>query len=509
MQFYAATVRILQSGLAGCLGDRALAFIIELVLAWLFTPPLVPQHNRHNDNGSHIDAALLHARAQQYIARAPDMVAFAVAPSVFRSLVLPLDEFILRKSVVPSQQASVSSLLSMSISQVSVRFVCLTSALSLAADGANHVTLSVTTDAARFAAAAAPLAAPTSFLAALRSKHSVQLVITTEAVDDAVVAICSRLGIACVQLAERTDVFDLCAVARVYPLASILDAVDPLAHIGVSVRGISSVRLEQSPGLWFHGLGSHTDSSSSASDKRSVDTIVVPQLVLKAPTRGVYKQYARAVVKALRILQSWWEPLHSSDNDASAKQLELFSCRGGGATELAFAQQLDTARALSIASTSPAQRVAREIVAQALRDIVVVLFSNLSSSLGLSRSTSEACEGERTSVDSSRQATRTVLQDLARLAVPSDASESASRPIHGYVLDRTHAVATKLGPISVPTLRFTDPQALGLVHPWRRIEALVALTLETLEQLLRVDCVLRVTANLHRTDSDDDSDSES
>ncbi|TYZ68695.1 hypothetical protein PybrP1_006628 [[Pythium] brassicae (nom. inval.)] len=427
-----------------------------------------------------MSAQLLFQRAQSFLARATDRIVFAQAVSVFGSHALQADEFILCKSLVPAQLPQSLA----TISRGPVRFVCLACALSLAT-GANHVTMRTFTDDALFAAADATRGFVARFLATLRSAHDVRLIVCTEQIDDSAAAVCTRLGIACVQFAERADVSDLCSAAAVSPLASLFDEIRASEHVGVCGDGVAVVRLQQSGSLWFRGLSLDTTSNSG--------TVVVPQLLLKAPTRGVYKQYYKAVVRALRILRSWWKPsdtgFHAADRQQP--QVALYCCRGGGATELAIARHLD---ATAPSKPTEAARLARAVFADSLRDVVAVLHSNLAASMGVApsdiRSSDSVCAAG---------GMRRLLQDMARVALAHAADGTALPPVHGYVLDTTHTVATLDGPLPVPELVFADPQALGLLHPWQRVDALLAAALQTLEQLFRVDGVLHSTATTRMT----------
>lgn len=412
------------------------------------------------------------------------MVALALASSLFGSHVVPQDEFILRKSLVPSQLPSMLSILKPDLSRsTSVRFVCFTCALSLT-EGANHVTIRTQSDAELFSAADATRLFMTNFLRTLRTSHDVRLLVCTEQLEDSVVAICTRLGIACVQFAEKDDVFDLCVASRVYPLASLFDEIHGERHVGVCRGGVTSVRLQQSAGLWFRGLVVREGANDGEHHDSRYTDVVVPQLVLKAPTKGVYKQYLKVVLKALRILASWFGP-----NALTVRQFELYSCRGGGATELAVARHLDKQQQ-SLVNTAGnltlATQLARKIFANALRDVVVVLRSNMGSTAAFSSELNgDGDEGRH----SSRASKRIVLQDLARLALHTNESEQQSS-LYGYVFNRNHRVETLCGTICIPQLEFRDPEGCGLLHPWRRIDSLVSHTLQTLEQLFRIDCII-------------------
>lgn len=454
------------------------------MVKWLFTPPIVLPHTSNK-----VDAQFLFQRVLNFLKRAPDMVTVALASSLFGSHVVPPDEFILRKSLVPLQLPSMLSILKPD-SPGLVRFICFTCALSLT-EGANHVTIRTKSDAELFSAADAARLFITNYLSTLYKKHGIRLLVSTEQLEDSVTAICTRLGIACVQYAEKDDVFDLGAASGVYPLASLFDEIHDGRHVGVCRGGVASVRLQQSAGLWFRGLVVPAAKNNGECQSRDTTVaVVVPQLVLKAPTKGVYKLYFKVVVKALRILLSWWEP-SSSNLQQSSSQFEFYSCRGGGATELAIARHLDAQHAVASAMGNEAivTQLARKIFANALRDVVVVLRSNMS----VSEFDNE--DGGYTN----RASKRIVLQDLARLALHNTADDeqqgSSSPALYGYVFNRDHRVETLGGVICIPQLEFCDPKGCGLLHPWRRIDSLIHHVLQTLEQLFRVDCIIPTTSS--------------
>lgn len=478
-QLHESIAAVLRSGLAGDLSDRVLEFFVQLVMAWLFTPLVLA--TEHEDAES-VDAQLLFKRASRFLARAADRILFAQSLSVFDSHVVPPDEFILRKAQLPSHTLS---------DDAAVHFVCLTCELSLAA-GVNHVTMQTDSTAELFAVADAMRAFVIAFVTKLRRTHDVTLLVCTEQVDDRVAAICTRLGIACVQFAESVDVSDLCAAAGVYALASLFDEIRGDDHVGVSSCGVANAWLQSRPNLRFRGLKKPARQQSVA---------VVPQLLLKAPTTAAYAQYRRAVVKALRILRGWWE---TSDPDAaissSSKQRrrELYCCRGGGATELAIARYLDDAS--SPTTSTEASRLVRQSFADALRDVAAVLKSNLAASMGGAPVRGNA-DSERSSTSIASK--RSLLQDMTRMSLEGAADSDASDrrcPLHGYVLDTSRTIETVGGPVSVPELVFDDPEAYGLLHPWQRIDSLLQAVLHTLEQFFRIDCELHTQ---HKDDGDD------
>ncbi|KAF1329904.1 Groel-like equatorial domain, partial [Globisporangium splendens] len=358
-----------------------------------------------------VDARFLFHRVQQFVKAAPRAITFAIALSLYDSQILPLDEFILRKSSLSSQSPSILDAHNGDATTSSpLRFICLTCPLSLTF-GSNHVTIR-TNDSheALFQAHDATRVFMRKFVRDLRLKHDVRLLVSAEAIDASVAEMCTQQGIACVQFAEHDEVMDLCTIVNTYPLASLFDAIEAAQHIDVCRGGVPRVRLQQS-------------------DEEGHARVAVPQLILNAPTKGVYKQYYKVITKALRILQSWCEP--SAKSSYKDRQFELYSCRGGGATELALARQLQTPKQQDDAvqnTSSPAAQLARRIFADALMEVVVTLRGNLGA---------RASSDESDDFNNQRRRKRTVLQDMATLALHDNAQqhieerESLQQPLRG------------------------------------------------------------------------------
>lgn len=388
-----------------------------------------------------------------------------VAPSVYDSCVVPQDDFILKKSLVASQ-----SLIILDKCQTSVHFACLTCSLSLEA-GSTNVKLATTTEDELFTAHDAAHLFILKFLRFLRDTFDVQLLVSTKAIDESVIAACTRQSIACVQLAEPEDVEALCIHAGIVPVASVFDEIRVADHIGLSLKGVSRVNIHQQAYLRLCGL-----LRPGTTRKGTVDfeqDIVVPQLLIYAPSKGVYKQYYAAIVKSLRVLRSWWEPVN---NNGSI----VYTCRGGGATELAVARWLQDANFSEFQSRDPVLfSLARNIIAMALIEVVSTLRNNLSG-------TNESDRSERFCMENQRQIALTYSKLNTR--------EHHKQEMLGYTLDYSRIIQTAAGPIQIPELVSGDPAALGLIHPWRRIETLLFLVLESLEQLLRIDKVLPRTS---------------
>jgi hypothetical protein len=456
-------MNILLSALRGVLGDRAVGFVADLVLKWVF--PAAPDH--YLDARMRTDE-LLFRRVQQFLKCAPDAIIFMSAPSVYASYVVPRDEFILKKSVVASQPPRL-----LERCQAPVRFVCFTCPLSLSA-GSNNVELATSTSDELFTAQDAVHLFISKFVRHLRDFYHVQLLVCTEALDESVIATCTRQDIACVHLAEPEDVEALCMSSGISSLASLFDDIRTSDHVGVCGNGVSRARLQQQSCLRLRGLTIQRHRGEGNQERQAIG---VPQLLVHSPTKGVYKQYYAAIVKCLRVLQSWWEPHKRIPTTAvdvrhSQQPAVVLSCRGGGATELSIARWLqDESYQVSRSATprDPAMLyLARQTLANALIEVVSVLRSNLS------RSRFEAGgEGDQRHV---------LLDAFSNLTV-----KDGPHAYPGYTLDYSRVIETLAGPIQIPEVVLGDPKKYGLVHPWRRIDTLLFLVLQTLEQLFRID----------------------
>ncbi|KAG2781351.1 hypothetical protein JG687_00001684 [Phytophthora cactorum] len=466
-EFRDVSANVLVSALRGVLGEQAVEFVVDLVLMWVFTTPPCRQPNAAERTDK-----LLFRRAQQFLKCAPDAIIFMAAPSVHASHVVPSDEFILKKSVVSSQPPGI-----LDRCRGTVRFACFTCSLSLSA-GSNNVELATTTDEELFTAHDAAHLFISKFVRRLRETLHVQLIVSVEALDDSVIAACTRQDIACVQLAEPEDVEALRISAGIFPLASVFDDIRATDHIGVCTNGVSRVRFQQQACLRLRGLSGPSDQRKrKLSSEHRLEEIVVPQLLIHAPTKGVYKQYYAAIVKSLRVLRSWWEPVDHSVSIA-------YSCRGGGATELAIARWLQDGSVTISSDVRPRDPVmfslVREIFANALVEVVSVLRNNLTV-------TSSSENDERSFMGNQRQ----ILLDAFSSLKLKDQQNRAK--FTGYTLDYSRVIETLAGPILIPELVVGDPADFGLVHPWRRIDTLLFLALQTLEQLLRIDKVFPKT----------------
>ncbi|GMF30683.1 unnamed protein product [Phytophthora lilii] len=477
-KFRQASANILISALRGVLGEQSVDFVVEIVLKWVFAAP--PRSDRCLLEAADGMDKLLFQRVQHFIKCAPEAIIFMTASSVYSSYVVQRDEFILKKSVVASQPTQI-----LDQCRGAVCFVCFSCSLSLTT-GANHVEVATVSEEELFTAQDAAHLFISKFVRCLRDRHNIRLIICTEALDESVIAACTRHGIACVQLAEPEDVEALCMSAGIYALASIFDDIREAQHIGVCTKGVTRVRFQQHACLRLRGL--ETGSSNQCDEKlqceRSYQGNVVPQLVIHAPTKGVYKQYYSAIVKCLRVLKSWWEPhgpMINTSGDDGKSHATVYGCRGGGATELAIARWLQDRDKVLSSDVMPCDAVmmslSRHVLASSLIEVVSVLRINLSST----------CLSDQAAVGNQRQV---LLEAFSSLDLKGRKSQ-----IQGYTLDYSRVLQTLAGPIRIPELVVGDPETYGLVHPWRRIDTLLFLVLQTLEQLFRIDRIFPKTTS--------------
>ncbi|KAL7693754.1 putative chaperonin Cpn60/TCP-1 family, groEL-like apical domain superfamily [Plasmopara halstedii] len=449
-EFRDACSNILISALRGMLGERAMMFLVDLILQWLSL-------------SSCKTAKLLYQRAQQFIKCAPNAIIFIVAPSICTSNVVPEDEFILKKSIVTSQPLDI-----LDRCRKTVRFACFTCPLSLSS-GSNSVELATTTDEELFTAHDAARLFMMSLIRRLRDIYDVQLVITTEVLDESIIAACTRQNIACVQYAEPEHIEALCICAGITPLASVFDDIQVAEHIGKCTNGVNRMKCQQQACLRLRGLSnSRTKCNQKVNDERRFNEIMVPQLLIHAPSKGVYKQYYAAIIKSLRVLRSWWEPGNDCD-------VNVYSCRGGGATEVAVARWLRGTHQFQ-SYDQVMFSVARDVLANALIEVVSTLRYNL-------RGVNASQRGEQSCKKNQRQL---LLDGFAQLCHINRETHREEYP--GYTL-HSRKIQTVAGLISIPEVVNGDPAILGLLHPWRRIDTLLFLVLESLEQVFRIDQV--------------------
>lgn len=483
---------MLRSALGGLVGPDACEFLIRLVIEWLFR---VSWSSTLVDSKP-VDARMLFQRIQTHLKRASDAVMFMTSPSFGASCVLPPGDFILRQSVVGAQQHHQFNN-SLATSTEAVRFVCVTCPLSLDS-GANHVTVSVPHPSAdAFADWLSVKDATRSFISrylrALSVTQGVRLLICTEPIKEDVVSTCTRYGILCVQSVGSDEVTALGVASGTVALASLFDEILAENHVGQCSNGIATLRLQHRPCLRLCGVAPSTARGDHGGKQSGLyhEHAIVPQLLLHAPSKGIYKQYYAGIVKALRVLRSWFKP---SEHDPPTR---LYICRGAGAAELAIARLLHGQLALDAPSDLGSLLLnntnkhedyyalqARRIVADALLEVVVQLQQNLQ----------RTCGGDGTSITARCQVLALLAKSTSHCREPRDEKEAVARdtapPL--YVLDQQCRIETKAGVISCPQLAQSDTKDVGLVHPWARTEALLFQMLTTLEQLFRIDAVLHV-----------------
>lgn len=449
--------------------DRIAALLVEIVVEWVFAASPATIHSEEPA----LNACQLWQHVQFVLKHAPDRILFALSTSIDDSHVLPADDFIVERSLMLSQPPE----LLLDSDAAAVRFVCFTCPLSMSPDGANPVTISrpETMDSQ-----VRGLCATTECLRMLREQLDVRLLICSGTVEESVASICTQLKIACVQLAEDQDIDQLCIITGITPLASIFDQVSDSQHVGVASGGVARVRMSQTAYLHFHALQSRPSSLTQRQR-------VVPQMILKAPTKGVYKQLYAAVYKALRVLASWWEPAEASELKQDL-QNEVYCCRGAGVGEEAAVRWLQD-ESLWRATLDPGATFVRRVMANALIDVIVLLRSNLSSNSA-----------------SSNNSLRTRRRELLDRLTRSNDSQKAAAKQHAkaLVLDPQHVIPTLAGLIRVPMLEEADPLQYGVVHPWNRLNTLVLLVLETLERAFRINRIVRVK-RLPKTQDDEDT----
>jgi hypothetical protein len=482
-QFRRYLLNVLRSAFGGLLGLDTCDFVAKLVIQWLFRVPWVSTHPP-------VDSRMLFHRVQQHLKRASDAVMFMTSPSLSASCVLSPGDFILRQSVVDAQQQQQSFNDSLADATGVVRFVCITCPLSLDS-GANHVTVS----SARSSFEDWVSVKDTTrlfisrYLRALSVTHGIRLLLSTEPIKEDVVATCTRFGISCVQFIEPDEITALGIASGTTALASLFDEITADSHVGQCRNGIATLRLQHRPCLRLCGVApsaSHDDRGVKQSGAYHKHT-TVPQLLLHAPSKGIYKQYYAAIIKALRVLQSWFKP-----NERGSPS-RLFVCRGAGDTELTIARRLleklrtGTPSNLGDLSLDDSKQCgdyywlcARRIVADALVEVVVQLQQNLQ----------QPCGGVATGTAARRQMLALLANFSSHGSTSQDEKEDITLSL--FVLDQQCRMETKVGTIVCPQLVQTDPATVGLVHPWARTETLLFQAMSTLEQLFRIDAVLHV-----------------
>lgn len=472
-QFRDQLMNVLTSALNGTVGADTAIFLSNLVAQWIFS-------SRYSDCQP-LTSDLLHRRVQLYLKRASDAVMWMMSSTLRSSCVVPPGDFILRQSVVGAQQKlQFNDALSQCTARV--RFLCISCPLSLH-KGSNLVTVSSSTSNAEFDDWSSMKNATHSFvsrfISSLSTVHKIQLVICTEPIKEDVVALFTRYSIACVQYAEPDEVAALGIASGTVAVATLFDDITLETHIGICRAGVGVFRLQHRLCLRLRGIEQSLDLQK---DNGSSYDVAVPQLLVYAPSKGIYKQYFECIVKALRVLHGWFKP------DGDNKLDSVFICKGGGAAEFAIARlMLGNATDLPVVKHIDRHwddkahfgTMARRIVSDALLEVVMQLQTNIRLGSGEDNSAMQASR-------------RMVLAALASRTANASSKRGELDEYPFYLLDQRHSIKTRAGVITCPQLVRADPGALGLVHPWARTEVLLSQTLATLEQLFRIDFVVRI-----------------
>jgi hypothetical protein len=394
---------VLTTALTGALSQRVVHHLVALVMRWVFTSV------RTRRDGLEITdpLKLVHHHLQLYQRQAPRAIVHAPGGSFIASYALETDGFVLQKSLIPSQLPSILGGIA------PLRFVCITASLDITV-GSNQILYEPKDPADAINVVDRLRLRIVQFLTELRESHDVRLLISTEKIEDDVAAACSHLRIACVQFAESEDVDALCSIASVCAITSVLEDIREELYIGVCLNGVSVVRHGPSTALRLHGL--RTLSSQN-------EMTVIPQLVVYAPSKAVFKQYCNAMLKSLRVLRCLFTPGHRSPHPTNVRL-----CHGAGATDLIIAKALrQNEQPEGTPAMDPSLRCVRLAMSTALVESVVQLRTTLTRGCGSS--------------DKSLASSRRVLLD--EMSQSRRWNETKAR--RGYVLDLDHAISTPLG----------------------------------------------------------------
>ncbi|DAZ99941.1 TPA: hypothetical protein N0F65_008748 [Lagenidium giganteum] len=402
---------VLRTAMTGMFSAAVVDVLVQLVMDWVF----------YNDDV--IDRQSLGQRLELFLHRLEDAVVFVPSMSqqaLAESRVLRTSEFILRKALVPSQMPS---LLDPEDDTV-IRFVCFGCTL-LPFAGANEVVIEAYDHDALFRVADAQQIFLRKCIRQLRLTHHVRLLVSTEELGAQVVSLCTEFAIACVQLVEAQDLMDLCTLAGTYPLTSVFDIIVAEQHIGVAAEGVRFLRINQRNHLLFQGIHRQNNTTRSSKLHANNETAqYVPQLMVRAASKGVYTQYYSALRKCLRVMKSLTESTAQSSGLRDVDQL------------------------------------ARSLLAQGLVH---------------------------------------VLDEYSRCSL-----EIADHRPLGFVYDHNNTIDTLAGRVRMPAVVKADPTEHGVLHPWKRMDSLIYVALETLEQLFRIDAIIHTTRRVH--DGDDVAD---
>jgi chaperonin GroEL (HSP60 family) len=407
-----------------------------------------------------------------YLKKAPQNIIHAPQSGLHQSRVLPREEFFLRKSLVPNQPIKLLET-SKRLADQEIHFICFNCTVDYD-DGTTEIELQVSSYIEQEIFAQAHHEFLEKFVQQLVKDHEINLIISTQAISKKMVSICTQHEIACVQFAENEEVEELCLRVGITPLASLFDHIDSIEHVGVNEGQLEVIRMEDTTYLTLDDL-----ICTQRKQHASPSYVYVPQMILRASSKGIFKQYYLALLKGLRVVLSLFDR-NSLASSPSEENTYAYCCRGGGAAELSLSHKLTSQ---DILERNPLDTKVQEIFSKTLLHVVKTLRSNMNSTLVSSKISIKKQE-------------RAFLNEISSLKLTDDKHI-------GYVVHSNGP-----GEIPLPQVVMADPIQYGLIHPIKRIEVLIEFVLQTAEQLLRIDAIVMSNVRIRNRLEEDKDDEE-
>ncbi|RHY50923.1 hypothetical protein DYB34_010873, partial [Aphanomyces astaci] len=314
------------------------------------------------------------------------------------------------------------------------------------------------------------------FVTTLKSQHQVNLVLH---LTKQVVASCVQHGIVCLPFVDKADLFALAARTGVSWLTNVFDPIDEARHVAVNTAPLRLIRAGGASFVVLDALTCPSTSSYSPTEEATEVRVVVPQVLLRAPSKGLCKQYYYAVKKGLRVLRFWCSsssmtsPSSFCHDDEATPQTYLASLGGAQAPELGLAHALMHSSPLS--SLIPLS--VRAILAQALVGTYSLLRAN---------STASSTSAPFPAVHHHHILMGRIDLDTCD-DTPNNPRTSHHKAIKGVVLDMRAVLTTHAGPVEVTRVVEARPEEYGVVHPLGHCCRLLEHVLGTLEEVCRLD----------------------
>ncbi|ETW08790.1 hypothetical protein H310_01304 [Aphanomyces invadans] len=439
----AATRAIVTTSLAGLFNSTSTAYLADLTVDWVFKSVIASINH-----ALPATPAALYVYLEHILRHANDSLLSLPFAALDASRITRRHEYLLRLAShtnVTLRDEKLSS---------GQRIVLFVGSLEQLGSDASSVELQVLSAQSYLSSIQFCAQRVAEFLTALKVHHHVNLLLCTECTPDHVVASCRHLGIVCIPFVDKADMHALASRTGISWFTSVFEPINESLHVAINTAPLRCIR---------------------AGGAR----MIVPQVLLRAQSKGLCKQYYYAIKKGLRVLRFWCSSSAASSSMTTQNAHLQGACHcltslgGAQAAEVAFAHTL--MQATSTTSTIPME--ARVLLAQALVGVHNLLRDNLSATGALPQSTIHPLLMHRVDV-STCEGNHSFEQKPAT---------SVDNEFKGVVLDVTAKIRTLAGQVDGCQVKEARPDDFGIVHPLNHCCRLLEHVLGTLEEVCRLD----------------------